>query len=482
MEELSNAGGSGNVILVIGDAQVGKRYLVQHLQGDKPATAPTTDTETKIETHALTLDTKYYSADLHIHLLPASTHAAFADSADAVLTPAARASFQSLDVQSVILIFHLSHPATFHSLVNAWQAFLADRRPEVVMMVGNAPSEPKSGSADATAQQELEQLAKDWALDHQVEYVRMPRGDKLRNSQTRLAAPSAAESSSSRPRSSSHSDDDLEAASEPIGLARIRESLECNAWPEMRMKDRKQMKYMQHAEKAHRDQEEAEEEEQEENDRREAAAFASMQNGRHEPEEMKEGDEKFDDFVSASSVASSTSNVSTAAPISSIPSTSASKPAAATSSSSASAFANAFASAIRTDDAPSTEKSPSAAPSDSAGSTGAPIDDPLSIEDVDRLAEHLSRISANGDSAPAPDAAVVPAGEHTDRDDRSDRDGATFDALFDKITTMKNQLNQPKADGSKLTDEERREKAEQNIRALLASMGMEDELDSETEE
>lgn len=477
---------SGNVLLLIGEPQVGKHYLVKHMQTDTPtAPAPAAvvkDAETRIERHALTLDTKYYSADLTIHLLPSDTHAAFADGTDTLLTPGARAAFQSLDAQAVLLVFSLARSATFHALVNAWQTFLADRQPEVVMLVGNyhgLTNEP----GQATEAEELEQLAKDWALDHQIEYVRLPRGDQLRSGQTRLAAPAAAapaSSSSARPaHSHSDDDDDLEAANEPVGLARIRESLECNQWPDLVMKDRKQMKFMQHQATAATAQSHLTDDsaDQDDHDRREASAFASMQG---EEEETKEADGKFEGFVGATAAAapgaSSASHTTTAAAATSAA-------ASAARSASSSAFANAFASAIRTDEDKSKASSSKAESTTAAATTSSSIDDPLSIDDVDRLAAHLARISAAGEpaaaTAPSSTAAgVAPTDVHEQpADAESERDGATFDALFDRITTMKSQLKQPKPDGSQWTDQERRAKAEQNVRALLASMGMEDELD-----
>lgn len=462
---------ASNVLLVVGDAKVGKRYLVSQLVGGETSSGATSSSSpssaTGIEVRPIDFDTKYYSATVAAHVLP-SSHAQFVDEDATSLSAEARGEFAALDVQALVLVFSLARDSTFHSLANAWADFARDREPEVMMLVGNA--EPTTDAAALAAQADLEQLARDWAIDHQIEYVRLPWNDTLRTSHTRLATPSAttasapSAASSSRARSDSvDSTDGLEAASEPVGLARIRESLECHQWPDMAMKDRRHVAQAQAAAAAaashmEDDHDSAADEAQE------AAAFASMQ-----LEHQQADEDEFAQFVGASAAAAAP-NDTVAATASSSATAAASKSSAAAGSSSAarsasaSAFANAFANAIRV---------PDSKPVSTLATGGDAISTVPTPDEIDSLSQHLSHISATAADQ------TVDADADDDDADAGEEAGASFDTLFEKITSMKASLNQVRADGSKLSDAERRAKAEENIRMLLKSMGMEDELDDE---
>ena len=205
---------SSNSILVVGESRVGKRFLVRRIvdsrtkaaataaaaSGTSDATASSASVApsapashsfpaaSSIDAFRFSVDTKYYSADLTFHVLPADKHAALSASAvgsDAVDAAAAaelsaevRSEFASLDVQAVMLVFDLSAPASFHALASSWLPFLRDRSPGVLLIVGNnvapptAVVDPAAAVAARREKEELEQLVKDWALDNGVRQQR----------------------------------------------------------------------------------------------------------------------------------------------------------------------------------------------------------------------------------------------------------------------------------------------------------------------
>jgi len=179
-----------NSILVIGEAQVGKRFLVRRLLASGADAQTAVDAaaaaapaavlpHSSIETYHRAVDTKYYSATLAFHVLPATAHAALsgdaadtqAEAAGAALSAAAHDEFGALEPQAVVLLFDVHSAPSFHAVASRWESFIRDRNPAVMLCVGNEIAKPQPVPASEQQQRDrddLEQLAKDWALDHGV--------------------------------------------------------------------------------------------------------------------------------------------------------------------------------------------------------------------------------------------------------------------------------------------------------------------------
>lgn len=445
---------SSNSLLFIGSSQVGKKFIVQRMVESNTTSNNNAASSTTTPHGTFHLDNKYYTASIELHVLP-SSELENSSSNDTNTTLSHR--FDTLQPQAMVGVFSLERPETFHQLVSSWNP--ATFNLDVMILVGNQFKKDDSSTTTTSMisvneREELDQLAQDWAIDHAVEYVRMPIDDRLEAGPNTVQLAQPKPGNTRRNNDDDDDDDELDAAAEPMGLRRIKESLECNTWPVMVMKDRRAAVAAAHAALKN-----DEEDEDDENEAKEAAAFASMQSESRTQVEQSTS--------SSSTSASSTSSAAVAAP-----STATSAPASATAprSSSASAFANAFASAIRVPDE-KTQSAPAHSPSSSSSvsSAGRPGDLPaVDPADIDSLALQLSGLTP---SEPADVGG-----------DTSDLDGVNFDKLFERITAMKAQLNAVRADGTKMSDEERRAKAEENVRALLISMGMEGELESDIEE
>jgi hypothetical protein len=565
-------GGTRNGILVIGDAQVGKRFLVRrlstprHKQTEAEAaaagsasaavTAAAVRAHSRIEDFHFVVDTKYYSAQLTFHVLPADVHAQLsgpesaANATDSAIDPVipslsaeARGEFGALlaEVQAVLLVFDLSNAASFHAVAARWLPFIEERNPSVLLLVGN---ETRAASAIVPAsdakltpaalqqeREELEQLARDWALDHGLEYVSVPHNDALASARTALGTASAVSGASA---------EELDASAEPVGISRLLEALECNMWSNARMKDRSTLQYMRGAgagagmrsSDEHEEEDDEDEEEEdgqsafadmaEEKQRQDAAAASATTAATASPSD----DDSFTGFVSAFPfVASSSSSNSDAPTASSAASTSSpaeasqsasisatpapaaavkAKPTAARSAS-ASAFANAFARAISTDDdkpaatppaaskskaAPVAPASASADPTSltaaSAAATSA-LDAPITSEELGALEEHLARAQRDAAASKEPVTNDAEAAERKLEDDM-----VAFDAVFDKIKDIKAEAMAARAahkgaatngaGAAGISDQERRRRAEDTVMRLLQSMGMADELEGDDEE
>ena len=182
-----------NGILVIGAPKVGKRFIVQKLVTPRAQTTTTavngyssrlTLQHSGIEAFDCSIDTKYYSAQLTFHVIPAATHAQFngeedeeaaADAAagdsarTAALSSEAKSEFAALDAQALMLIFNLGDSSSFHALAARWLPFIEERNPSVLLLVGNDIASTSASPLTRVQKQEredLEQLARDWALDH----------------------------------------------------------------------------------------------------------------------------------------------------------------------------------------------------------------------------------------------------------------------------------------------------------------------------
>lgn len=187
-----------NSILVIGEASVGKRFLVTRLLNSgahahtdagaatvpAPALAPAAVLpHSHIETYHRAVDTKYYSATLAFHVLPAAAHAALSGdapdsqtepAAGAAVSAAAHAEFGALEPQAVVLLFDVHSAPSFHAVASRWETFIRDRNPAVMLCVANEIAKPQPVPVSEQQQRDrddLEQLAKDWALDHGVSHT-----------------------------------------------------------------------------------------------------------------------------------------------------------------------------------------------------------------------------------------------------------------------------------------------------------------------
>ncbi len=92
-------------------------------------------------------------------------------------------------------------------------------------------------------------------------------------------------------------------------------------------------------------------------------------------------------------------------------------------------------------------------------------------------------------AAAAAEASHLPADVSTDASARKlDEDMASFDAVFARVGGLKAEAMAAReavangnASGATMSDADRRKKAEETVMRLLQSMGMEDELDGESE-
>jgi len=550
---MASAVPSRNAILVIGSAQVGKRFLVRRLvaprsgSGSSDASAVAAHAvqpHSRIEAFHGALDTKYYSADVAFHVLPADAHAQLSESTeeeeeageerkaeaasatassgaaavDPVIPPLsadARAEFAVLaaEVQAVLLVFNLAEAASFHALASRWLPFIQQHNPSVLLCVGNERRNAAAVAAQTPAQrqeaEELEQLARDWALDNGLEYVSVPHNDALAGTRSSLGTASAA------------APDELDAADEPVGLSRLLEALESNMWNHARMKERKTLQFSRGAERGGSDEHALDEEDEEEDEDEDAghSAFADMAEEKQRTDAaagttaQASTDDDFSGFVSAfpfvaggsqsaadgSATAAATSSATQVSQSAGVTASDKAKPASSGSaarSASASAFANAFARAISTDDAPKRKSAAGAAkpkpkaapvapaseavPADltAASAATSALAAPITPAELDALGAHLSAAARDAASSTDPAAGTdEDAAEH-----KLASDMASFDALFDKVQSIKAEVARAKDGASGLSDAERRKRAEDTVMRLLQSMGMEDEMDASDED
>lgn len=214
-----------NKVLVIGDNQVGKKFVVKHIiQAQStpnqtsnnqsvtfvPNTAKfTEDQSVPYHTAHWPLVTKYYRADVEFNLLN--------DNAVSDFTP------QSIDqlvqsslakaIQSMLLIYDPSNTDSFQRITR-WAALInsAVTSDRVMLCIAN---ESKPESID----QSIIEQARDWCQLHNIEHVSIPFVEL--SSQLIAPIPSSA---SDRWR---HDDD---------GLPRIVNALQANEWDDMSMK------------------------------------------------------------------------------------------------------------------------------------------------------------------------------------------------------------------------------------------------------
>jgi len=319
--------------------------------------------------------------------------------------------------------------------------------------------------------EELEELAQDWALDHGLEYVRIRYNDESLITQ-----------------SGSHSAG-IVSDSDGGGLHRVREALECHMWPACKMKDRRGQ-FTAAAAKAALDEEEARQDDEADGQvfedaksaEHENAVFASMQ--RQHEDERKEQDihvvdeNGFNDFASANVNGSATKSKPKPSP---------------------SDFAAAFARAIRMDDGDDSHQASSSSSSTSTSisntvppsstststSTSAPVDDyidaPISPSEMESLARDTGNTHTSARINPHSQPSSTESAAADDNDDGDDeqqwsREVESFEAAFASMASLRSKIDAVRNDKS-LTDEERRRKAEENLKIILKAMGMEEQLE-----
>ena len=207
---------ASNKILVIGGPRVGKKFILERLiKSPSPlpllplsvSTTPTTSLP--LSTCLWPIDTRYYSAHLSFHLLNDQSVPAF--------TPSSLSSLVSspllTDLQGLMLVYDASDPSSL-SAIQRWSALLphvSHQDDDSVMLMVGVESQPTKASADVWAQ------ARDWAIDHGLEHVRVGYDDRL-------------EGEDEGGEEGGEEDEE--------GVARIAGAFQANHWQQMELKDR----------------------------------------------------------------------------------------------------------------------------------------------------------------------------------------------------------------------------------------------------
>jgi hypothetical protein len=191
---------SSNMVVVSGPSGAGKEYVLGSIiSGGDVVTGSDATRRARLE-----LDNKYYTCSLDIWLAERKE----TDSAQSILGEHGR------DCQALVLVFDSGDAASFDTLL-AWEGFMEETSPSVLLVVGN---ERRAGSVDAA----LEERARDWALDHGLEYVSVPFASAA-------AVGGVGQAEEAEQAVGGEEDDDE-------GLPRILAALEANTWRHMNMK------------------------------------------------------------------------------------------------------------------------------------------------------------------------------------------------------------------------------------------------------
>ena len=202
-----------NKILVIGGPSVGKRFILQRLSRSptplslSPSSLPTSPSSSiPLRTFHHPIDTRYYTASLHFHVLNDADVPPFTPSSLASLLSSPLLS----ELQGVMLVYDAAERGSLES-VQRWGGVLERVNDEdsVLLMVGVERERGRGSDAVWAA-------ARDWAIDHSVEHVRLRFDDE--------SAPAHSEEGGD--------EDDEE------GVRRIAGAFEANQWQHMVLKDR----------------------------------------------------------------------------------------------------------------------------------------------------------------------------------------------------------------------------------------------------
>ena len=206
---------ASNKVLVIGGHGVGKKFILQRLSSSSTpltlsplslATSPSTSVV--VRSHLHPIDTRYYTTTLHFHVLT--------DTDIPPLTPSSLTSLLSSPLltacQGLLLVYDAASPTSFDHLTR-WAPLLPhiDDDDAVLLIVGveRAPN---------TALDSVWAKARDWAIDHSIEHVRLRYNDG--------------------PAPAGEVGEAEEEGEEEEGVRRIAGAFEANHWEHMVMKDR----------------------------------------------------------------------------------------------------------------------------------------------------------------------------------------------------------------------------------------------------
>lgn len=214
-----------NHVLLVGDSQVGKHYLLKHILSTSAAPSLSSPSSPQADGGSLWyVDTKYYSACVVLHSL--AHKAAAVDRQQQINDQVIQHFVVDKEIQALILVFDLHRPSSFDAFRDYEHLLSGEEQvpPAVLLCVGVISNDALPQSATAAQVKALEEKARDWALDHGLEYIQVPFED---TAECKFAA------------------DVPLSERETRGISRVVESLQCNMWSNCQMKDKKKLKYMQ---------------------------------------------------------------------------------------------------------------------------------------------------------------------------------------------------------------------------------------------
>ena len=207
-----------NKVLLVGGDKVGKRYILQRLLNQPtlsvaPVSLALSDVgSVLVDTVEWAVETRYYSASLHFHVLRDSSVPRFSpDSLSALLASPLLAS-----TSSVMLVYDASSADSLRA-VQRWSAVTAqlDDEDSVMLCVGVE-------KAAGEAKEEVWDEARDWCIDHTIEHIRLRYEDEQARATSRAAA----------------GGDRREDEEDEEGIKRIESAFHANHWQHMTLKDR----------------------------------------------------------------------------------------------------------------------------------------------------------------------------------------------------------------------------------------------------
>ena len=207
-----------NKVLMVGGDKVGKRYILQRLlnRAILPVEPVSLDIHgsgaVTVDTVEWPVETRYYTASLHFHVLRDSSIPRFSpDSLSALLASPLLAS-----TSSVVLVYDASNVDSLRA-VQRWSSVTAqlDDEDSVMLCVG---VEKVAGEG----KEEIWDEARDWCIDHTIEHVRLRYEDEQ------------AREGGNRGASGGRREEE----DEEEGIHRIQSAFQANNWQHMTLKSR----------------------------------------------------------------------------------------------------------------------------------------------------------------------------------------------------------------------------------------------------